>query len=121
MPRPPRIKIRGKPPVPVAPNTSDLLMENLPEEVKQELKKKGAYTQFRMPIDIWARLRARQIEMNNDAREIMKKSNLNVDPNILNIPMTEVMRRSFEHPVMVGDPAELLGMIHKKGKGRIFR
>lgn len=108
--------------MPIPPNTSEMLMQDLPDQVKEELKKKkDPYVQFRMPVDVWARLRARQIEMNDDAREIMLKNNLNIDPKAVKIPMTEVMRRSFEIPVMIDNPAELLGMVHKKGKGRIFR
>lgn len=125
MPRPPRIKMKGgpMPPMHMPDFTQQLLQDqDIPEEVKEELKKKkDGYVQFRMPLDVWARVRSRQIEMERDARDLMRKNNFPMDPSVLNIPMTEVMRKSFENPLMIQTPEELMKLTHKKGKGRIFR
>lgn len=121
MPRPPRIKVKGPAPWPV-PSGSEDILHDLPPEVQAEIKsKKDPYVQFRMPVDVWARLRARQFAMEKDAIDILQKKNLPVNPKNINIPMTEVMRKTFENPLFFQNQEDILGLVHKRGKGRIFR
>lgn len=114
MPRPPRLKLRANSfPLPMFGDIE------VPEEVKQEMKGKGKYVQFRMPIDVWAKIRTRQISMQQDALQILQKENIMGKNSNLEIPMTEIMRKTFAQPVYVKD-YDLVKMLHRKGKGRMF-
>lgn len=121
MPHPPRIKMRGMP-VPFlqegeSPNN---FLNDLPPQILEEVKaKKEDYVQFRMPIDIWAKLRARQFNMEIDAHNILKQSNLPV--NNIEIPMTEILRETMKDPLHLKDDKDLLKLAHKRGFGRIFK
>lgn len=124
MPQPPRIKIRVPPHM--IPNGDMPFLNDLPEPVQQEvrekLERKEKHVQFRMPLDVWARMRARQFEMNRDAEELMSQNNLPLPSNGVDlVPMSEIIRKMFDNPLRVQDQ-DILGMVHKgKGKGRMFR
>lgn len=102
-------------------------MEDLPPEVQQEVREKldrgEKHVQFRMPLDVWAHLRARHFEMNKDAHQILEKNNLPLPSPKFGadlVPMSEIIRKMFDNPLHVKEQ-DIVGMVHKKGKGRIFR
>lgn len=123
MPHPPRIKIRM--PQNMAPNQDMPFLNELPpqiqEEVKEKIQKGEKHVQFRMPLDVWARMRARQFEMNKDAEEILQHNKLPYPTGAELVPMSEIIRKMFDNPLRVQDQ-EIMGMVHKgRGKGRLFR
>lgn len=126
MPHPPKIRIRMPGNFHDIPNQEMPFLNELPpqvqEEVKEKLQKGEKHVQFRMPLDVWARMRARQYEMNKDANQLMQQNNLPTPAGGVDlVPMSEIIRKMFDNPLRVQD-RDIIGMIHKgRGKGRLFR
>lgn len=123
MPHPPRVKVRV--PLQAAPNQNLPFLNELPpqvqEEVKEKLERGEKHVQFRMPLDVWARMRARHFEMNRDAEMILEKNHLPLpSKNSMDlVPMSEIIRKMFDNPLKIKDN-DIVGMVHKRGKGRVF-
>lgn len=129
MPHPPKIKISkeemrerefSRHPFPFQ---IDDLPPQVADEVREKIERGEKHVQFRMPIEVWARLRARHFEMNKDAHQILEKNHMPLPSPKFGadlVPMSEIIRKMFDNPLQVKDQ-DIVGMIHKKGKGRIFR
>lgn len=110
----------------MAPNGDMPFLNELPEPVQEEVREKiqrgEKHVQFRMPLDVWARMRARQFEMNRDAEQLLQQNHLPVPGNGMDlVPMSEIVRKMMDTPLFVKDQ-DIKKMIHKGfGKGRLFR
>lgn len=126
MPHPARLKIRMPGQFQNIPNGDLPFLNELPQEVQEEVRDKiqkgEKHVQFRMPLDVWARMRARQFEMNRDAEELLQQNDLPAPSRGINlVPMSEIIRKMFDAPLRVQDQ-DILGMVHKgRGKGRLFK
>lgn len=126
MPHPARLKIRMPGQFQNIPNGDLPFLNELPQEVQEEVRDKiqkgEKHVQFRMPLDVWARMRARQFEMNRDAEELLQQNDLPAPSRGIDlVPMSEIIRKMFDAPLRVQDQ-DILGMVHKgRGKGRLFK
>lgn len=98
------------------------LPETVQHEVREKLEKGEKHVQFRMPLDVWARMRARQFEMNRDAEELMQQNHLPSPSRGMDlVPMSEIVRKMMDTPLFIKDQ-DIMKMIHKgHGKGRLFK
>ena len=129
MPHPPRIKLSKEemrqhafPRRPFVFPMDDLPME-VQQEVREKLDRGEEHVQFRMPLEAWARLRARQFNMNKDAQELLEKNHLPMPSQRFGadlVPMSEIIKKMFDNPLTIREK-DIIGMVHKKGKGRMFR